>query len=118
MRRAGANPRKSSIPNSGKIVLITAVVALALAAITAHIYLSGRREDAIGALAVLDHVFDLIFALTLTATLMTVGHAVCERFRLRFFNTAEEIGVSLFVGTGVVGVSVLLIGLIGWLRPL
>jgi len=99
-------------------VLITAVVALALAAITAHIYLSGRREDAIGALAVLDHVFDLIFALTLTATLMTVGHAVCERFRLRFFNTAEEIGVSLFVGTGVVGVSVLLIGLIGWLRPL
>ncbi len=115
MARAG--PRKFSIANSGQVVLVIAVVALGLAAIAAHIYLSGRREEATGALAVLDHVFDLLLALTLSATLTAVGHAVCERLRLRFLNAPEEIGVSLFVGTGVVGLAVLLLGLAGGLRP-
>ena len=47
-----------------QILLVIVVVGIALAGIAAHIHL-GAREDATGALAVLDHIFDLTLALTL-----------------------------------------------------
>jgi 4-amino-4-deoxy-L-arabinose transferase-like glycosyltransferase len=106
-----------SFSQTKRIVLLVVVVSIGLAGIASHIYLGADREYATGALAVLDHIFDLILALTLTAILTAVGHAICERLRLKFFNAAEEISVSLFVGTGVVGLAVLFFGLAGWLRP-
>ena len=106
-----------SFPRSTKQILIALLVGLGLASVAAHIYVAGR-DDVKGALGVLDHIFDVTLALALTTTLTSVGHAVCERFRLKFLSAAEEIGVSLFVGTGVVGVAVLLFGLAGLLRPI
>ena len=74
--------------------------------------------DSTGLLAVVAHVYDLAVALMLAAVCVCVGNAVCERFRVRFASLGEEIGFSLFVGAGVIGLSVLLVGLAGWLRPL
>jgi len=104
-------------PNKRQIIAITLVTGISVAAIAAHVYLGAHRQDARGMVAVLDHIFDLILALTLTAVLTSTGRTVCERFRLKFFNAPEEIGFSLFIGTGTVGVAVLLFGLVGWLRP-
>jgi 4-amino-4-deoxy-L-arabinose transferase-like glycosyltransferase len=74
--------------------------------------------DSTGLLAVVAHVYDLAVALMLAAVCVCVGNAVCERFGVRFASLGEEIGFSLFVGAGVIGLSVLLFGLAGWLRPL
>lgn len=106
-----------SLSRSKKIVLVALFLGIILAAIATHIF-AGRPEDLTGALAVLDHVFDLTVALTLTAISVSVGHAVCEKFRLKFLSAPEEIAFSLFVGTGVVALAVLFFGLAGWLRPL
>ena len=91
---------------------------VALAAIAAHVYLGKDAEHAPGLLAVLDHVFDLTVAIMLAAVSVCVGNMICERFRVRFVSLGEEIGFSLFVGAGLIGISVLLFGLAGWLRPL
>ncbi len=99
-----------------KIVLLTAGTILLLSAIVAHVKLDSH--NATGLLAVLDHLFDVALSLGLSLALICVGHFVCERLRIKFSNVPEEIGVSLFVGTGVVGIAVLLLGLVGWLRPL
>lgn len=96
--------------------MITIVTILLLSAILAHVRLGSR--DATGLLAVLDHFFDIALSLGLSVTLICAGHFTCERLRIRFSNVPEEIGVSLFVGTGVLGIAVLLLGLIGWLRPI
>jgi hypothetical protein len=74
--------------------------------------------DSTGLLAVVAHVYDLAVALMLAAVCVCVGNAICERFRVRLASLGEEIGFSLFVGAGVIGLSVLLFGLAGWLRPL
>jgi len=101
---------------TNKQILLVILTAIGLAAVAAHIYLD-PTQDAKGALAILDHVFDVTLALTLTATSVSVGYAVCERFRLEFANAAEAIGISLFVGTGMLGLLVLFLGLASLLRP-
>src|SRR5256885_16729173 len=118
MRRADTELAKTSFSKS-RVILVSVLVVIFLtgAAIAAHVYLGDRRENARGILAVLDHIFDFVFALTLAGVLTSTGRAVCERFRLTFLSSAEEIGFSLFLGTGIVGLAVLLLGLMGWLRP-
>jgi 4-amino-4-deoxy-L-arabinose transferase-like glycosyltransferase len=103
--------------NKRLIVLLFLLGFIGAAAIIAHIFVSDHQE-ATGGVALLDHVFDIVLAFILTITLSAVGHSVTERLRLRFINVAEEIGFSLFVGAGVVGLAVLLLGLGGWLRPI
>ncbi len=100
-----------------KQILLISLAAVGLAAVAAHIYLD-PPEGAKGPLAVLDHMFDVTLALTLIGTLTSVGHTVCERLGLNFTSTPEALGISLFVGTGMVGLMVLFLGLAGWLRPL
>ena len=90
---------------------------LLLAAIATHFYLT-KPEDARGILAVLDHVYDLTVALLLAALSICTGETICYRLRLRFASFGEELGFSIFAGAGVIGLSVLLFGLAGWLRPL
>ena len=60
---------------SKKQILIALLVGIALAAVAAHVYIAGR-QDVKGTLGVLDHIFDVTLALALTATLVSVGHAV------------------------------------------
>src|SRR5882724_7803913 len=97
--------------------IIAVGISLLLAGIAAHFYLT-RPAEARGILAVLDHVYDLTVALLLAALSICVGETICDRLRLKFANAGEVIGISLFVGTGVIGIMVLLFGLAGWLRPL
>lgn len=99
-----------------RVVIVTVGTILLFSAMLAHLGLG--NSDATGFLAVLDHFFDVVLSLGLSLTLICVGRYVCERLRVKFANVPEEIGVSLFLGTGVVGIAVLLLGLVGWLRPL
>jgi len=92
------------------------IAAFFIAATVTHVYLGAAREYATGALAVLDHAFDLVAAVTLSFVLLSVGHSLTKRFSLQFVNSAEHLAFSFFLGTGVVGLLVLLMGLLGLLR--
>ena len=81
-----------------------------------HIYLGAASEYATGALAILDHLFDLVKAVTLSFVILSVGHSLTKRFALRFINSAEQLAFSFFLGTGVIGLLVLMLGLLGLLR--
>ena len=100
------------------VFLIAVVGGIIVASIITHIYLNDSAADAKGLLAVLDHVFDLTLALGLYTIVAGVGNELAGKLRLVFANTAEEIVVSVFLGTGTLGLSVLIIGLLGLLRPL
>ena len=64
----------------------------------------------------MDHLFDLVVAVTLSFVILSVGHSLTKRFSLQFINSAEHLAFSFFLGTGVVGLLVLLMGLLGLLR--
>lgn len=100
-----------------KHIILISLTVMSLAAISAHLY-SNNPEDAIGPLAILDHFYDLTVALVLVAVAICTGNTVCKWIGLRLSNLSEELGVSLFLGTGVIGLLVLLMGLVGWLRLL
>ncbi|HEY9500682.1 MAG TPA: hypothetical protein VIR01_03500, partial [Pyrinomonadaceae bacterium] len=98
-----------------RIVLIAGSI-LCLSGVVAHAWIGGRH-DVTGWLAVLNNTFPLTLALLIAIVLSCVGHAVTRLFRIEFSNGAEEIAFSLFLGTGVVGLSMLGLGLLGLLRP-
>ncbi len=98
-----------------KLIFIIVGASLLVGAVYAHIHLAGSEEYT-GPLAVLDHIFDVILALALSIVVLSVGHAIAKGFKLDFASTAEDISFSVFLGTGVVGLSVLCLGLIGLLR--
>jgi 4-amino-4-deoxy-L-arabinose transferase-like glycosyltransferase len=91
-------------------------VALCIAATLTHIYLGAAAEYATGALAILDHLFDLVAAVVISFVLLSAGNSLTKRFSLQFVNSAEHLAFSFFLGTGVVGLLVLLMGLLGLLR--
>ncbi len=102
-----------------KHVFLTAIVGgIIVASIVTHIYLNDSSAAARGLPAVLDHVFDLTLALGLYTIVAGVGNALTRKLKLVFANTAEEIALSVFLGTGTVGLFVLTLGLLGLLRPL
>src|SRR5215217_1445664 len=90
--------------------------ALCIAATVTHFYLGAAAEYATGPLAVLDHLFDLIAAVTISFVILSVGHSITKRLPLLFVNTAEQLAFSFFLGTGVIGLLILLMGLMGLLR--
>jgi 4-amino-4-deoxy-L-arabinose transferase-like glycosyltransferase len=71
-----------------------------------------------GPIAVLDHLFDLILALAISALTLSIGYVVCRKLGIVFANEAEGLSFSFFLGTGVLGLLVLVLGLLGQLRPL
>src|SRR6185295_19057807 len=97
---------------------IAAVVgaAVSIAATLTHVYLGAAADDATGALVVLDHLFDLVAAVAVSFVLLSVGHSLTKRLSLQFLNSAEQLAFSFFLGTGVVGLLVLFMGLLGLLR--
>jgi 4-amino-4-deoxy-L-arabinose transferase-like glycosyltransferase len=97
--------------------VVTALVAVAvLASIYAHVRVAGS-DTYVGVLAALDRVFDLAFAAGITVLLTALGLAVARLFNFDWSNTAETISISLFLGTGVFGLAVLGLGLLGLLTP-
>jgi hypothetical protein len=90
--------------------------ALCIAATVTHLYLGAAAENATGALAVLDHLFDLVAAVALSFVLLSVGNSLTKRLSLQFANSAEQLAFSFFLGTGVIGLLVLFLGLFGLLR--
>ena len=68
-------------------------------------------------MAILDRVFDFGITLCLAALTIMIGRTIARWFGLRFENIAEALAFSFFLGTGILGLSVLFLGLIGLLRP-
>jgi len=99
-----------------KPVVIALVAVALLASIYAHVRIGGS-DTYVGLLAALDHIFDLAFALAIIFFLTAFGLAVARLFHVEWSNTAETISISLFIGTGVFGLAVLGLGLLGLLRP-
>jgi len=97
-------------------VLVLLTAAACIAATAAHFYLKGSADDATGPLAVLNHLFDLVVALFVSFVILCVGHTLVKRFKLQFTTQAESLSFSFFLGTGVVALLVLFIGLVGLLR--
>ena len=92
------------------------IAAFCVAATVAHIYLGAAAEYARGPLAILDHVFDLVAAVSISFVLLSVGHSLTKRLSLQFVNSSEKLAFSFFLGTGVVGLLILFTGLMGLLR--
>ena len=103
---------------ASKKLLVIPLALITLAAISAHVYLGANRDHATGLLAILDHVFDLILALGIFTLVLCCGNSIAYRLQPRFNDTSEEISLSAFLGTGVIGLLVLALGLLGMLRPL
>jgi|SRR5215213_648269 len=101
--------------NTARVAAVLGVV-LCIAATLTHIYLGAAAEYATGVLAILDHVFDLVAAVTLSFVILSIGHSLTRRTSLQFINSAERLAFSFFLGTGLVGLLVLFMGLLGLLR--
>jgi hypothetical protein len=102
---------------SNKTFAIIAVTCLLLSAIYAHVATHGN-PDVTGALAVLDHVFNIAFAAALGVLTFCIGRALSRVLQLTFVSVAEELSFAIMLGTGALGLSVLALGLIGLLKPL
>ena len=97
-----------------KRLILLSLIALQLASVLAHLY---RNADSRGFIAILDRVFDFGITLCLAALMIMVGRTIARWFGLKFGNTAEDFAFSFFLGTGVLALSVLFLGLLGLLRP-
>ncbi len=95
-----------------------AVIAAGLLAVVyAHLHIAGSDTYA-GLLAPVDRLFDLALAIAISFMLAALGLAVSRLLNLSWANAAETISISLFLGTGVFGLAVLGLGLLGLLRPI
>jgi hypothetical protein len=83
-----------------------------------HLQVSEQGEEYTGRLLTLDRAFDLALALMLTGIAFCAGRAVCRLLNLAFDNAGEELGFSVMLGTGAIGLGVLLLGLLGLLSLL
>ena len=95
-----------------------AVIAVGLLAIVyAHLHIAGS-DTYTGLLAPLDRIFDLALAVAISFMLAALGMTVGRLLRIDWANAAETLSISLFLGTGVFGLAVLGLGLLGLLRPI
>ena len=97
--------------------MVGSIFAIVTLAATFVHFTSSSIKDLTGFLAIFDHIFDLTFAVALSLFLLTVGYATCRRLGLSFASTAETLSFSFYLGTGLVGLLVILLGLAGLLRP-
>lgn len=97
-------------------VVVVFTAALCVAATVSHFYLGAAAEQATGALAILDHLSDLVAAVTVSFLILSIGHSLTKRTSFKFINSAEQLTFSFFLGTGVSGLLVLFMGLLGLLN--
>jgi 4-amino-4-deoxy-L-arabinose transferase-like glycosyltransferase len=104
-------------PLREKYFLISVGILLLGVIIYAHFHVAGS-ETYVGLLAPLDRVFDFVLAIAISLMLAALGLAVSRLLNISWANTAETLSISLFLGTGVFGLAVLGLGLLGMLRPI
>jgi 4-amino-4-deoxy-L-arabinose transferase-like glycosyltransferase len=107
--RSWALPRAYSLSAGGALILISLIYA--------HLKVAASGESYSGLLAPVDRFFDLILALGLTTVAFGVGRALSRRLSLEFANRAEELSLSILLGTGTVGLGVFMLGIAGMLSP-
>src|SRR5215217_847489 len=101
--------------NTARVAAVLGI-AVCIGATLTHVYLGAAAEYATGPLAILDHVFDLVAAITVSLVILSVGYSLTKKISFQFVNSAEQLTFSFFLGTGVVGLLVLFMGLLGLLR--
>ncbi|HET6979076.1 MAG TPA: glycosyltransferase family 39 protein [Pyrinomonadaceae bacterium] len=99
------------------LTIIGSSALLLVAAIYAHIKIDGN-PDFTGSLVILDRIFDLSLAGVLAALTFSIGAGLSRVLQLKFLSAAEELAFSIMLGTGVTGIVVLMLGLVGLLKPL
>ena len=113
MSQSSAVTKTVGLFSTSMVAVVSA--ALCIAATITHIYLGAAAEYATGPLAILDHLFDLVAAVAVSFVILSVGHSLTKRTSLQFVNSAEQLTFSFFLGTGVIGLLVLFMGLMGLL---
>jgi 4-amino-4-deoxy-L-arabinose transferase-like glycosyltransferase len=94
------------------LLRVTVLMALcSLPATVAHVSRAHAALTDVGLIAVLDHIFDLLLAVGLAILAVSIGYTICRQLKLEFCGSVEPLSFSLFMGTGVIGIAVLLIGL-------
>src|ERR1041385_4484064 len=88
-----------------------------LVVVYAHLHIAGSDRDG-GLLAPLDRGFDLTLSIAISFMLASLGLVIGRLLKLSWSNTAETLSISLFLGTGVFGLAVLGLGLLGLLKPI
>jgi len=82
----------------------------------AHVYIHGTSGRH-GLIAILDHIFDFAITFCLSGLVILIGKNIAKHLGLGFETMAEDLAFSFFVGTGVLGLSILLLGVLGLLWP-
>lgn len=100
-----------------RMALFSLVIAACLLALYAHVRVAQVGDDYTGILAPLDRVFDIAFALLLVGISFCVGRGISRRLGLDFVSLAEEISYSVMLGVGTNASLVLVLGLLGALKP-
>jgi hypothetical protein len=83
-----------------------------------HLQTAQRGEDYQGAWMLADRLFDLSFAMAITAVAFCAGRRSARLLSLRFANVAEVLSFSVMIGIGIIGLVVLCLGLARMLTPL
>ncbi|HYL99238.1 MAG TPA: glycosyltransferase family 39 protein, partial [Blastocatellia bacterium] len=84
----------------------------------AHVTVYPDAANYTGPLALLDRVFDVVFAWSLLALSFCVGRTCCAALSIPFAGLAEEFAFSVFTGMGALALAVLGLGLAGLLKPI
>src|SRR6185503_17276353 len=79
----------------------------------AHFRIAAIGEDYTGILVPFDRVFDLLLNSVLVASVYAAGRSVARRLALSFSGVAEDIAFSIMLGTGVVGLFIFGLGMLG-----
>jgi 4-amino-4-deoxy-L-arabinose transferase-like glycosyltransferase len=111
----GQGKRASSTP---LFILISFVVVLLLASVYAHYKVAASADNYSGLISILDRTFDLALASMLTAAAFCTGRRIARTLKLSFLSLAEELSLSVMLGTGIIGLGLLGLGLLGQLRLL
>ena len=100
------------------LAVILPTVILFAFSIYAHFRVASVGEDYKGALAPFDRVFDLLLNVVLVASAFAAGRAMSRLLSLSFTSVAEETAFSIMLGTGLVGLLIFALGMVGLFKPL
>lgn len=93
------------------------ITLLLISLIYVHLKLAPSSETYTGLLAPVDRLFDLALALGLAVLAFGVGRGLSRRLSLDFASRAEELSLSILLGTGTMGLAVFMLGIAGMLSP-